>query len=193
MSGIDKIIKQIEEDTATVCDDIMNRAQAQADSILADAQTEAAAILSEAEQKTAAKVEDIRKRGDSAAELEERRVLLYTKQDIISKMLEKGIEEVKNLPDDEYFGIILQMIGKSSQPQDGIIRFGEKDLSRLPRGFERKMNDVSKGSLKLDKDPVKIDAGFILIYGGIEENCSFDAIFQSEAETLSDRAGRLLF
>ena len=38
-----------------------------------------------------------------------------------------------------------------------------------------------------------IDAGFVLTYGGIEENCSFDAIFDSARETLQDKAQELLF
>ena len=108
-------------------------------------------------------------------------------------MLQNGLENAKHLPDDEYFSLILQMIGKYSLPQDGTILFGEKDLKRLPADFASKINDAAKGKIALSDKAAAIDAGFILQYGGIEENCSFDAIFASEAENLSDRAGRLLF
>ena len=112
---------------------------------------------------------------------------------IISEMLKTGMETAKNLPDDEYFELILKMIGKNSQPGDGMISFGEKDLGRLPKDFLAKINSISKGKLTLSDKAAAIDAGFILSYGGIEENCSFDAIFLSEADNLSDRAGKLLF
>ena len=47
--------------------------------------------------------------------------------------------------------------------------------------------------LTVTEDPAPIEAGFILKYGGIEQNCSFDAVFAGESENLSDKAGRLLF
>lgn len=193
MAGIDKIIQQIEEDTKAVCDETIFQARAKADSIMREARTEAAKIGSDAERKTAARVADIEKRGESSAELEERKVVLYTKQSIITDMLNIGMENAKNLPDDEYFALILKMIGKNSQPKDGEIIFGKRDLDRLPKGFLAEINSVSKGKLTLSDQAAAIDAGFILCYGGIEENCSFDAIFMSEADNLSDRAGKLLF
>ncbi|MBQ6412391.1 MAG: Archaeal/vacuolar-type H+-ATPase subunit E [Ruminococcus sp.] len=158
-----------------------------------DAQRQAEQIIADGKERTALHVSDIKKRGESAADLEEKRVLLSTKQHIISQMLQNGLENAKHLPDDEYFSLILQMIGKYSLPQDGTILFGEKDLKRLPADFASKFNDAAKGKIALSDKAAAIDAGFILQYGGIEENCSFDAIFASEAENLSDRAGRLLF
>lgn len=193
MAGIDKMILQIENDTKTVCDDILLKARAKADSILHEAQIEAEKIAESGKVKSAARVADIEKRGESSASLEERKVALYTKQGIINEMLNKGIEVVKTLPDDEYFDLILKMIEKNSQENDGEISFGVKDLNRLPIGFMDKVNSVSKGTLTLCENAAAIDAGFILSYGGIEENCSFDAIFMSEADNLSDRAGKLLF
>lgn len=193
MAGIDKIVRQIEDDTKAVCDEMILKARAKSDDILSAARIEAQKITDDAKRKTADRVADIEKRGESSAELEERKVVLYTKQSIINDMLNIGMENAKNLPDDEYFALILKMIGKNSQPKDGEIFFGEKDLKRLPEDFVTEINSVSKGKLTLSDKAAAIDAGFILSYGGIEENCSFDAIFMSEADNLSDRAGKLLF
>ncbi len=193
MAGIDKMIRQIEDDTKSVCDEILSSARAKADKIEADAKLEADKITAEGKKKSAAHVADIEVRGESSAELEERRVALYTKQRIIQEMLNKGLQVAKDLPDDEYFALILKMIEKNSQEQDGVIFFGKKDIDRLPENFTDKINSVSKGKLTLSGKAAAIDAGFILSYGGIEENCSFDAIFKSEADNLSDRAGKLLF
>lgn len=193
MAGIDKMIRQIQDDTKTVCDDMIAAAQAKAEKILADAQKEADQISADRKKRTAAHIADIEKRGESSAALEERKVALYTKQSIINDMLNTGMKTAKDLPDDEYFALILKMIEKNSQPQDGVIYFGKKDLARLPLNYIDKINSVSKGKLTLSDNAAAIDAGFILSYGGIEENCSFDAIFMSGKDNLSDRAGRLLF
>lgn len=193
MSGIDKIIEQIQSDTDKVCASVIGSAQSKADKIIAEAEKQARQIVAQGKENTAAKVADIKKRGDSAAELEEKRVMLCTKQDIISKMLSYGLSNAKSLDDDEYFELIEKMVSKYSQPEQGVIEFGEKDLSRIPEDFIDRLNKVSKGKLTLSAGAADIEAGFILKYGGIEQNCSFDAIFAGERENLSDRAGRLLF
>lgn len=193
MSGIDKIIKQIEEDTQSVCDEIIAQAQTKCARITAEADREASRIKADCERRVADSAADIQKRGDSAADLAEKMILLKTKQGIISDMLAVGVERLKQLPDGEYFDLILRMVKKYSQPLDGVIRFGARDLARLPEGFIGEVNKVAAGALTLSDESAPIDAGFILIYGGIEENCSFDAILASEDETLKDKAGKLLF
>ena len=193
MSGIDVIISQIEQDTQAVCEKIIAEAQAKADKILAEARDQAQSVAAAGKEKTAARVADIKKRGESAADLEEKRVMLCTKQDIIATMLKNGLDDAKNLPDNEYFALIIQMVEKYSQPEDGIICFGRRDKERMPDDLPERVNSAAKGRLTLAVEDADIDAGFILKYGGIEQNCSFDAIFASEAETLSDRAGKLLF
>lgn len=193
MSGIDKIIQQIEANTAAACDSVVGAARQKADAILLSAQKEAEQIVADGKDKTAARVVDIKKRGDSAADLEEKRVMLSTKQDIITTMLNEGLNAAKNLPKDEYFTLIIKMVEKYSLPEEGVIYFGEKDTHRLPAGFVHELNKSAKGGIVLSSEFAPIDAGFILKYGGIEQNCSFDAIFAGEAENLSDKAGRLLF
>ena len=49
------------------------------------------------------------------------------------------------------------------------------------------------GSLKLSKDPAPVKNGFILKYGGIEENCSLDALFASRTDALVDKVNAALW
>jgi V/A-type H+-transporting ATPase subunit E len=193
MSGIDKIIQEIETNTAQSCDSVLAQARQKADTIIADAQKQADQILADGKDRTAAHVADIKKRGDSAAELEEKRVMLVTKQQIINTMLQEGLATAKSLPKDEYFALIKSMVAKYSMEDEGVIFFGENDNHRLPVDFLSELNQAAKGGIVLSSEPAPIDAGFILKYGGIEQNCSFDAIFAGEAEELCDKAGRLLF
>ena len=199
MSGIDKIIAQIEEDTKAVCDEMIAKADSKAKIILTEAEAETERVKKDCEQSCADRVADIKKRSDSAADLEEKKILLSAKQSIISDMLGKGLERVKNLPPEEYFELILRMISKYSLPQEGVICFGRRDLEMINKSLLSELsllvriNEAANGSLILSDDPADIDAGFILKYGGIEENCSFDAIFRSLDEELQDKAGKLLF
>lgn len=193
MSGIDKILQQIASDTDTTCDSVLSAARQKADAVIAAAENEARQIVADGKDKTALHVADIKKRGESAADLEEKRVMLSTKQRIISEMLQKGLDEAKRLPDDEYFDLLAKMVEKYSQPDQGAILFGENDQKRLPVDFIDRLNQTAKGSITYCDETAPIEAGFILRYGGVEQNCSFDAIFAGEAENLCDKAGRLLF
>ncbi len=193
MSGIEKIIQEIDHNASSVCDEILHNANLKAEKIIADAQGSADKILSSEKTKTVSKLEDIAARADSAAALEEKKTILLTKQEIISLMLNNALENMKTLPDDEYFSLIEKMIIKNHSGISGQICFGMKDLGRLPDGFEEKIKDISNGSLSLSKTPVAIDSGFILVYEGIDMNCSFDAIFRSQWEDLSDKASKILF
>ena len=65
-----------------------------------------------------------------------------------------------------------------------------------PEGFSGKVRTAAAakgGSLMLSPEPAEIDGGFLLIYGGVEENCGIKAIFDSVKDELSDQVKRMLF
>ena len=79
---------------------------------------------------------------------------------------------------------------------EGTVYFSQADLDRLPAGLEERLNAAVReknASLKISGESREIDGGFVLSYGGIEENCSFDAIFDSAREHLQDEVGKILF
>ena len=77
---------------------------------------------------------------------------------------------------------------------DGEMYFSSKDLKRMPKDFETKLNEhLKQGTLKISSKPCEIDAGFILVYGGIEENCSFNALFKAQNDILRDKISAIIF
>ena len=78
--------------------------------------------------------------------------------------------------------------------------FPPADRQRLPENYLKRINEVAaahKGALTLaaaDRPlPVGFSDGFILIYGGIEMNCTFEAMFAGKQEALQDCAHHILF
>lgn len=193
MTGLEKIIEEIRTEAAQNADEVISKAKKEAEVVLSDAKEkgnkQADLIIENAKKKS----EDILLRGESSANLEKQKAMLSAKQKVINEMLENTLSYMENLEDDEYFSLILKLIKNNSQPQKGEIVFSQKDVSRLPKGFMEKVNNVSKGELVLSKNTAGIKSGFVLIYGGIEENCSFDAIFRSKHEELTDEISALLF
>ncbi len=193
MTGLDKIIEEIKSEASANADVILKSADNDAAKIIADAKTEANEKSDEILKNAEKKKEDILSRGESSANLEKQKSLLVAKQTVINNMLSASLEKMENAEDKQYFSYIIKLIEKNSQNTDGIIAFNSKDLNRLPENFVSEINAVSKGKLEISNTPVNIKSGFILIYGGIEENCSFDAIFRSKHEELTDEISALLF
>jgi len=196
MAGLDKIIGQIEEESKGAAARTLEAARAEAEKILEMARKEAEEECGRIERRSDQAVANILERGRSAAELKKRGSLLAEKQRLIGETIAMVKEELKSLDGEAYFEMLLKLAVKSAQPGEGELLFSAKDLARLPEGFEEQVNAALKDKgavLRVSADSRDIDAGFVLTYGGIEENCSFDAIFDSARETLQDKAQELLF
>ena len=85
------------------------------------------------------------------------------------------------------------MVEKFSLPQPGEIYFSAADLARLPADFDSRLEKAAKGALQRSSETRPIDGGFVLTYGGVEENCSIEALFYAAREELQDKVHALLF
>ena len=173
---------------------------------LAQAEEEAAQIAQEARSRGEARAQEIanqtkeqaksiQSRAESAAALQKRQSVLAAKQAIIHELLEKSRQTMETLPAAEYFANLLKLIRRYALPQEGEILFSQRDLDRLPSGFEQELAQAlpAGGSLKVSREPRKIDGGFVLVYGGVEQNCSFAALFDAAKDRLQDKLHALLF
>ncbi len=197
MTGLEKIIKAIETEARSNADTIIAEANAEAERILSLAKEEAAKNVANIAEKPASKIKAIMNRVESAARLLKRQRILDAKQEVINDIILKAKNKLTSLPDTEYFDIILQIVKKHAHPQAGIIMFSRADLDRLPKKFEKSLDEAIKGipnaSLTISKEDARLDGGFILVYGDIEENCSFEALFSEAKEELQDKVNAFLF
>ncbi|NLJ97506.1 MAG: hypothetical protein GX321_10180 [Clostridiales bacterium] len=198
MTGLEKIIKAIESEAKANSDKIIAEAMEESEKILAYAKSEAQAKSEEIAKKPASEVKAILNRAQSGARLIKRQTILNAKQKMINEIIDKAKNKLTSLPDTEYFELILQIVKKHAHPNKGTIMFSKADLERLPRGFEESLKetikDIKDASLTIsDKYAAKLDSGFILIYGEIEENCTFDALFNGAKEELQDEVNAFLF
>lgn len=196
MSGLDKMRSRILEEADHSAQEIIAKAEADgAETVRAaveQAQAEAVRIEDKAEKDAA----DYAKRVASSMDMRRKQAYLAAKQEVIGSVLEKAYAAVMDLEVKEYFGILEKLLEKYTLPGPGEIRFSKKDLERMPEGFTGKIKTIAAekgGSLTLSDKAEDIDGGFLLVYGGIEENCTIKAVFDSKREELSDQVNRLLF
>ena len=193
MTGLEKIVQQIRDEAQQAADAVIAQAKEEAGQLAAkaaeDARTQPGAILA----KSKTDVQNHLAAARSAAELAQRRAVLAAKQEIIGEAIESARQSIYKLPDSDYFALILKMISKFSLPQEGELLFSPADLGRLPASFETSLAKSANGKLTVSRETRDIDGGFVLSYGGIEENCSIEALFYAARERLQDRVQELLF
>lgn len=196
MTGLETIVEQILQEAHKEAEEIKAQAARNADSIIANAKKTVDKMNEETREKVTQAEKSGSFRAKSSSDLKKRQAILAAKQDIIKSMLDKAYDRLVDLPDDEYFQVVLKCLEKAAQPKSGDICFSEKDRCRLTPQTVKKIEQIAEdngGSLKVSDVSCDIDGGFILIYGGIEENCSFRAMLDANRERLADRVNEILF
>ena len=196
MAGLDKIIGEIHAESDGLIKEVLDRAQKEAAQIRSEAEKKAGDSVERIRRESDARLADSRSRAQSAAALAKRQLLLQEKQNLIGEVLEKAKETFLVLPEAEYFDTLLALLKKNALSEKGEILLNERDRKRLPADFEKKAEEAAKakgGLLCMSDKTREIDGGFILVYEGIEQNCSVDALFETNIEMLQDKIQNILF
>ena len=196
MTGLEKMKSQILDEAGKAADVKVAEAKAQAEELIQAARTEAAREAESISRKSEAEVANYKERAASSMDLQKRSRILEAKQAVIAEVLDKAYEKVSTMEKDEYFSMLLKLVGKYALAQDGEICFSEQDLERLPSGFEEQAGEIAAGkggSLKVSRETRDIPNGFVLVYGGVEENCTLKAMFEAKRDELADKVNHLIF
>ncbi len=194
MTGLDKILEQIKKESDETVSKKLSEARQRADSILEEAKKDVSGQCESIESNGRNEASEIRKRAGSAADLYKRKAVLAEKQNIISGVFEKALGELNGLSGSEYYNAVIKIAVKNALAQDGEIIFSEGDKANVPSDFEMRLNAQLKGGrLKVSDTTRPIGKGFILSYGGVEQNCTFSALVEASKETLQDKVQEILF
>ena len=196
MTGLDKIVNLIDVEASAAADEIINSAELDAQKIIAQARVNAENTANLIIKKAEDKAEFILNRAASLANLKEREMILDSKREQIDYILDETKKFLRSLSVEEYFEFILKLCKKYISHSKGKIIFSSADLKRIPQDFQSNLSRVAKsvgGELTVSEQTRDINGGFILSYGNIEENCSFDALFESNFDLLSDKVNEILF
>ena len=196
MTGLEKIIEQIDRDAHESASEVLAQADSKCASILAEAQAECEKIDAQAAVDAEALRADILARGESGAQMQRKSRILTAKQALIGDVIDQAREKLLGMDTIDYFVLLGKLTEKYAHPGDGIMYLSSFDLGRVPAYFRRTLADIAQkkhGTLVLSSETRNISGGFVLAYGGIEENCSFDAMFEDQKERLQDVVRAELF
>lgn len=197
MTGLEKITTQIIDDAKANAQKAKAAAEEEASKILASAKLQREEQTAQMQADTQAQVQAIAAHAQSGAALKQRQTLLSAKQQMIRETIQSARESLLALDDATYFSLIFKMAGRFALPQQGKLILNEKDLARAPKDFDAQLQSavqaIPGASLSLSGSTRPIDGGFVLDYDGIEENCSFEAMFYASQEALQDKVQEFLF
>lgn len=195
MTGLDKIINEIEQEAQREAQDALDKATAKAAEVLAAAKEAAAAKTAEMNARAQKDVRDIEAARDSASALQRRQRTLQVKQQLLAETLQKALESLYTLPEGEYFALLCKLAAATAQPGEGEMLLNEADAKRMPATFKANLAAAlpAGSTLTVSGNTRPIDGGFILKYGDIEQNNSFKAMFDARRDEFADLIRETLF
>ncbi|MBO4941758.1 MAG: V-type ATP synthase subunit E [Clostridia bacterium] len=190
MTGLSNILDRIENESVKKAEEIILKANNEADKMIFAAKKEAQEILDDYKAKTEKKTTEILSRIKASDEIEKKRAELFKKQEIIKTVLATAQNEIKSQSNDDYFDFLGKILTKYAQDQNGTVVLSNRDFESMTKSFKDILQEkglAAKAGNLSDRN------GFVIVYGNIEINCTVNAIFDAEAEELSDMLNKFLF
>jgi len=195
MTGLEKIIEKIAEDSAENCSSIIKSASEQAEKIVAEARNNARKQAAEIVEQAQKQADRRNAAAKSSAETITRTRYLETRNAITNDIISASYEEIEKMDDKAYFDLLFRLCLKNVETGECMMHLSEKDLKRLPKDFEAKINGevYEKAAVQISKRAIDIDMGFILDYGDFEVNCVLKNVFDESMDRLKDMLCMALF
>lgn len=196
MAGLDRIVDGILSDAKAEAEQITKAAEEKAKKLIDDTERECAVELDALKKKADEDAIKYKKRIAAAVEARTRIIILKEKQQILGKMLQNSYNALCNMPREDYEELLKKLFDKNIRSGECTVYFSQADLDGLSKEFMSELEKCAAEkhcTMTVSKEPRNISDGFILAYGGVEENCSFEALYEANKNVLSDRAAEVLF
>ena len=131
MNGIEKITEKIRQDAEAEVQALMAQTEEKLTAIRtqteAQAQAEREAILSRGRKAADERLERL----ESAAQMEQRKLVLAAKQEVVGEAFEKAVEHLCTLPDEELVKLLTALAVEASSTGREALIFSVKDRARI--------------------------------------------------------------
>lgn len=198
MKGTEKIIAHIRADGDAQAKKIIDEASKQAEELRAESFKAALAEYEKLMQAGNAECADILSGSRRIAEMEAKKSVLSVKQEMVASAFDAARSEIVNMPRDKYTQFLARMAADAASTGEEEILLNESDRKELGKAVCKAANELLSakgvpGRLTLSEDTADICGGVIIRYGGIETNCSIDALIRQCRSGLSTEVAAVLF
>ena len=198
MKGTEKIIAHIRADGDAEAKKIIDAASKQAEEKRAESFKAALSEYEKLMQAGNAECEDILSGSRRIAEMEAKKSVLSVKQEMISAAFDAAREEIVNMPRDKYTQFLARMAAEAAVSGMEEIVLNARDKAEVGKAVCKAANELlsakgTPGKLTVSEETADISGGVIVRFGGIETNCSIDALIRQRRNGLSTEVAVALF
>lgn len=173
MSGKDSIIEKILSDAKVTSEKTIEEARLKADEIVSSAKSQAEEYKSKEVAVAEASISDILKRKVTVANLEVRKIILQSKQEVIDRVFKDALESITSLPKDEYKSLIFGMLKAEAQDND-IVTVSARDKDIITAAFILDAGKKLNKKLRMNETYGNFNGGIILTSGAYDKNLTLD-------------------
>lgn len=198
MKGTEKIIAHIRADGDAEAKKIIDAASKQAEEKRAESFKAALSEYEKLMQAGNAECEDILSGSRRIAEMEAKKSVLSVKQEMISAAFDAAREEIVNMPRDKYTQFLARMAAEAAVSGMEEIVLNARDKAEVGKAVCKAANELlsakgTPGKLTVSEETADISGGVIVRFGGIETNCSIDALIRQRRSGLSTEVAAAMF
>lgn len=195
MSGLDQILATIRENAEDKIRMIEEEASEQITAAEKKAKAEADRVKTEAADAAEAQCKRDIENAASSAKTVVNRAVLEAKVAAIRETVEEALSAIRSLPDAEYAAVLCRKIAAAAENHGGTVFLSAADQARVPADFAEQIAAALPAgvTVTVSEEAAPVRDGFLLRYGDIEENGSWDALAEAKSEALKDAVAAVLF
>lgn len=193
MNGIERILQRIQSEAQTEIDEILKKAREEADAIQNRYQMQAENESAELNLKKQKAAEEQEERQISVAQMESRKIILATKQEMVEKAYALALEKLCSMPEEQRISVLADLLVRASSSGREEVIFSPEDQPRVGKAAVKAANGASGKQLTLSSQTRPIKGGFILKDGNIEMNCTFDTLVRLQKTGTAGMVAKKLF
>ncbi|PSJ31104.1 ATP synthase subunit E [Peptostreptococcus russellii] len=180
MAELSNLTNRILEEAKSLADEIVKSAELKAENIMKKSNEQAKLRYDSIVEKGTLEAENLKERLKSNAKLKARDNELNAKQEVIKRVFEEALEDVKNIDDEK---LISYIQNNASFSEDSILLVQKDRLDLIKEKFPQ--SKVSEERF--------VDSGFVEISGGIEKNFTFSTQIDYIKDEIQGEIAKVLF
>ena len=189
LSGIDKILEKIRQDSNEKETGILDAARKEAEQTIRDAKVKAEDFLSVCQKTAEQEMAFLKSQRESQRKARAKQMLLQEKRNQIDKSFVLARDTVLNLPLPKYERFMESLL--TGEESGGELLLSEKDCKRLEKSdFAKKLRHKN---LRLSKEFLKEDGGFMIRREKVMINKSLSSLFSEQKAGLEPKLAEILF
>ena len=181
MQGKEAIIQKIIGDANKSAEEIISSANETAKNRKADAEDWAKEYSSAQKKLTEKACKDIIDRKIIVANLDVKKNILKTKQDVISETFSLAVKKLQSLNKAEYLDFVAKLIKENADDGDKVILSNDGVLSRED---VLSLDTVKDKNLTVEKERGNFSGGVMLVSNKCDKNLSFKSVIEDKKEEL---------